>query len=63
MRLHQATADENELVALEACEFWSAICETGVMDPVMTQMMLPLMHADATRNGHMDTSRWRYMHR
>jgi len=26
----QATADDDELVALEACEFWSAICETEV---------------------------------
>ena len=25
-----ATTDTNELVALEACEFWSAICETKV---------------------------------
>ena len=25
-----ATTDANELVALEACEFWSAICETKV---------------------------------
>jgi hypothetical protein len=25
-----ATTDQNELVALEACEFWSAICETKV---------------------------------
>ena len=24
----QATQDDDELVALEACEFWSAICET-----------------------------------
>ena len=26
-----ATTDANELVALEACEFWSAICETAAV--------------------------------
>lgn len=29
----RATADEDEYVALEACEFWSSICETKVTQP------------------------------
>ena len=27
----QATVDQDETVALEACEFWGAICETGLV--------------------------------
>ena len=38
-----ATTDQNELVALEACEFWSAICETKVARPALGDFLPQLV--------------------
>ena len=40
---NQATTDQNELVALEACEFWSAICETKVARPALGDFLPQLV--------------------
>mmetsp|Transcript_74295 Transcript_74295/g.124000 ORF Transcript_74295/g.124000 Transcript_74295/m.124000 type:complete len:895 (+) Transcript_74295:39-2723(+) len=43
----QATADDDELVSLEACEFWSGICETKVakeaLGPFVPQLVPVLL--------------------
>ncbi|KAL1499861.1 hypothetical protein AB1Y20_012544 [Prymnesium parvum] len=39
----RATADEDEYVALEACEFWSSICETKVAVEVLADALPQLV--------------------